>query len=127
MAKFRTQYGSYNPIEGEIGIILYKDDHPIAEIIRRDPDHTVRLEIYQKNIPESWLEHLIARGRLLLDPFDDGTPLSQAQRCPAHHERLGRCEHPALDVRGAGNPVAVVVVLLTFIKRCLLVYLAEKK
>ncbi len=89
MAKYRTQADLYDPVRGGLGVLLMDPSgSTVAEVFRSDHDHVVSLERRKKDIPEWYMEHLLARARLLLDPFDDGTPLVDAVRCPPRLRKM---------------------------------------
>ena len=53
-----------------------------AEVFRSDRDHTVVVTTFGNDIPLLAIEELLERARVELDPFEDGTPLSQARISP---------------------------------------------
>ena len=89
MARYRAHIQPYDPLRDGMGVLLVNSaGTPVAEIFRFDLDHTVRLEINKRGIPDGYIEHLRARARLLLDPFEDGTPLIEAVRCPPRLRKM---------------------------------------
>ena len=82
MPKYRAISES-DPIRGGVGVFLRDaSQRTVAEVFRCDLDHTVVIDIKRSDIPPHYFEHLYARARLVLDPFEDGTPLSSARRYP---------------------------------------------
>ena len=51
----------------------------VAEVFRCDSDHSVSVTTFANDVPLAALEMLIARAKEELDPFEDGTPLTQAK------------------------------------------------
>lgn len=49
----------------------------VAEIFRSDAEHRVTLRLFRQDLPPAAIACLMARAEQCLDPFDDGTPLTQ--------------------------------------------------
>jgi len=83
MAEFKTQVAS-NVVRDGLGVeLIDASGNVIAEVFRCDRDHTVIVSTFGNDIPVQAMERLLQRARSELDPFEDGTPLSQAKVCAA--------------------------------------------
>jgi hypothetical protein len=89
MSKWETHQDLYDEVEGGVSVQLYESAtrREIARVFRCDRDHTVRIIKYRKRIPDEAMDWLLARALLVLDPFEDGPPLSQAKRAPREFRR----------------------------------------
>lgn len=75
---YRTQIASDVQRNG-LGVEVVSPDGTIlAEVFRRDDDHTVSFALFDGRIPLRALELLVTRAKVDLHPFEDGTPLSAA-------------------------------------------------
>jgi hypothetical protein len=82
MGKYKTRF-EYDGLRGGDGVVLLDPrGREVAAVFRDDMNHTVTVEIHRKNIPPAYMPHLFKRARMLLDPFEDGTPLRSARNCP---------------------------------------------
>ena len=83
MAEFKTQVAS-DVIRDGLGVeLIDSSGNVLAEIFRCDSDHTVIVSTFGNYIPMQAMEKLLERARVELEPFEDGTPLSQAKICAA--------------------------------------------
>lgn len=83
MTEFKTQVAS-NVVRDGLGVeIIDASGNVVAEVFRCDRDHTVIVSTFGNDIPVQAMEQLLQRARFELDPFEDGTPLSQAKVCLA--------------------------------------------
>jgi len=74
---FHTQVVS-DVVRDGLGIELVPEGGvAVAEVFRCDADHTVKVTTFAEGIPSEALELLIGRAKVELDPFEDGTPLSE--------------------------------------------------
>jgi hypothetical protein len=90
MGKYRTQ-GFTDYARGGVGVELFDSrDRVLAEVFRSDRDRTVTVRSFRKKLPAEGREWLYARAQVVLDPFEDGTPLSEAVKCPAWLRGGGR-------------------------------------
>ncbi len=51
----------------------------VAEIFRCDKDHSLVVSTFGNDIPMQVMEKLLEKARTNLEPFEDGTPLSDAK------------------------------------------------
>ena len=58
--------------------LIAEDNRVLAEVFRHDLSHRLTVTCYEQDIDLSLLETLITRARQELEPFEDGTSLSQA-------------------------------------------------
>ena len=78
MIRFTTQIASDVNRDG-LGVeLLDAAGEVIAEVFRSDANHTVTLTTFDNDVPLYAIEQLIKRARVVLDPFEDGTPLTGA-------------------------------------------------
>lgn len=54
------------------------NDRVIAEVFRSDRHKTLTLSLFVEPLPFKAVKHLMEKARAELDPFEDGTPLSDA-------------------------------------------------
>jgi len=83
MAEFKTQVAS-DVVRDGLGIeLIDATGKVIAEVFRCDANHTVIVSTFGNDIPIQAVEQLLQRALRELEPFEDGTPLSQAKICAA--------------------------------------------
>jgi hypothetical protein len=76
--RYTTQIVSDCERDG-LGVELLSEDGDIvSEVFRSDRHHIAVLNTFCNDIPLEAIERLIARAKLELDPFEDGTPLTEA-------------------------------------------------
>jgi hypothetical protein len=74
-APWKLQLAS-DVVRDGLGLELLGDPYRVAaEVFRCDADHTVKLRVFEDDIPGDVLEELVVRARARLDRFEDGTPL----------------------------------------------------
>jgi len=79
VAIFTTQVAS-DVIRDGLGVeLLDSSGQVVAEVFRCDSDKTVVMTTFGNDLPLHAVETLLERARSRLDPFEDGTPLSQAK------------------------------------------------
>lgn len=86
--QYSTQVASDVDRDG-LGVeLLDQNRHVVAEIFRSDRDQTILINTFSYDIPLAAIEHLIARAKERLDPFEDGTSLSQAVLVGPKHVKI---------------------------------------
>lgn len=77
--KYKTQVAS-DIIRDGLGVeLLNENDQVVAEVFRCDKNKTVIVSTFGNDIPLGALEVMLERAKERLDPFEDGTPLANAQ------------------------------------------------
>jgi hypothetical protein len=78
-AEYKTQVAS-DIIRDGLGIeLLNERGEVVAEVFRCDKDKTVIVSTFSNGIPLAALEIMLERAKVRLEPFEDGTPLSDAK------------------------------------------------
>ena len=78
MPFFKYQVAS-DVVRDRLGVeLLNANGDVVAEVFRCDKDHTVVVSTFGNELPVDQVEALIAKARVELDPFEDGTPLRSA-------------------------------------------------
>ena len=54
----------------------------VAEVFRSDREHTLTVNTFGHNVPVEELVWMIEQAKVELEPFEDGTPLSEANKTP---------------------------------------------
>jgi len=54
----------------------------VAEVFRSDRQHTLTVNTFGHNVPVEELVAMIEQAKVELEPFEDGTPLSEANNTP---------------------------------------------
>lgn len=76
--RYRMQVAS-DVIRDDLGVeLLSESGDVVAEVFRSDREHSVILSTFGNDIPLAAIESLMAYAKDRLDPFEDGTPLSEA-------------------------------------------------
>jgi hypothetical protein len=69
-----------NVIEDGLGLeLLNSAGDVVADVFRSDRERSVDLKIWDRSVPDQSVRELASEALLLLDPFEDGTPLAQAK------------------------------------------------
>lgn len=79
MQGYKTQVASDIIRDGLGYELLNKELDTVAEIFRCDADYTVKVTGDLSGVPLTVLEWFITGAKERLDPFEDGTPLSDAR------------------------------------------------
>jgi len=80
--KLRTQIAS-DVVRDGLGVeLISASGNVLAEVFRRDADHTVTFSAFATDIPLDAVRMLIERALDRLDPFEDGTPLCSKLLAP---------------------------------------------
>ena len=54
----------------------------VAEVFRSDREHTLTVNTFGNNLSVEELLWMIEQAKVELEPFEDGTPLSEAKKTP---------------------------------------------
>ena len=54
----------------------------VAEVFRSDREHTLTVNTFGHNVPVEELVWMIEQAKVELEPFEDGTPLIEANKTP---------------------------------------------
>ena len=75
---YKTQVAD-DVIRDGLGIeLLNEEGDVVAEVFRSDRAHTVLVNTFSYDIPLEAIDLLISRAKEVLDPFENGVPLSNA-------------------------------------------------
>ena len=78
MTSFKYQIAS-DIVRDGLGLeLLNTNGDVVAEVFRCDRDHSVIVSTLGNDLPAGEIEALIAKAKIELDPFEDGTPLASA-------------------------------------------------